>query len=277
MVADTRRADVKDRAQFHINYWMIAILVFLGLQYLLSMQQEVAVIPYSEFEQHLNIDKSRVHVVHMLAAELHTYFPYYDRLTAIRTSKLMQDQGIATGWHINSPQARLAEYNPLVMSKFMLLRDAARLNVWGARYHLWMDAGHLCAGGQSPNRQDMYRKHMARGFLNTHWPYGTIVSSSSGGSRMVSFLRRAARARADTRSIDVIQIGAGVLAKASATATASGPSSALMPRKYTASVRSVSAVASSGDSFVTAGSLISRLPFASSRAASTESESRRSK
>ncbi len=44
---------MKDRAQFHINYWMIAILVFLGLQYLLSMQQEVAVIPYSEFEQHL--------------------------------------------------------------------------------------------------------------------------------------------------------------------------------------------------------------------------------
>jgi len=53
MVADTKRADVKDRAQFHINYWMIAILVFLGLQYLLSMQQEVATIPYSEFEQHL--------------------------------------------------------------------------------------------------------------------------------------------------------------------------------------------------------------------------------
>nr|WP_272886287.1 ATP-dependent zinc metalloprotease FtsH [Stutzerimonas stutzeri] len=32
---------------------MIAILVFLGLQYLLSAQQEVATIPYSEFEQHL--------------------------------------------------------------------------------------------------------------------------------------------------------------------------------------------------------------------------------
>jgi len=44
---------VKDRAQFHFNYWMIAILVFLGLQYLLSAQQEVATIPYSEFEQHL--------------------------------------------------------------------------------------------------------------------------------------------------------------------------------------------------------------------------------
>ena len=44
---------MKDRAQFHMNYWMIAILVFLGLQYLLSIQQEVATIPYSEFEQHL--------------------------------------------------------------------------------------------------------------------------------------------------------------------------------------------------------------------------------
>jgi len=44
---------VKDRAQFHFNYWMIAILVFLGLQYLLSIQQQVATIPYSEFEQHL--------------------------------------------------------------------------------------------------------------------------------------------------------------------------------------------------------------------------------
>jgi len=44
---------VKDRAQFHFNYWMIAILVFLGLQYLLSTQQQVATIPYSEFEQHL--------------------------------------------------------------------------------------------------------------------------------------------------------------------------------------------------------------------------------
>jgi hypothetical protein len=33
-------------------------------------------------------------------------------------------------------QARLPEYNPLVMSKLFLLRDAARINPWGARYHL---------------------------------------------------------------------------------------------------------------------------------------------
>ncbi|WP_217476287.1 ATP-dependent zinc metalloprotease FtsH [Stutzerimonas stutzeri] len=44
---------MKDRAQFHINYWLIAMLIFFGLQYVLSLQQEVAVIPYSEFEQYL--------------------------------------------------------------------------------------------------------------------------------------------------------------------------------------------------------------------------------
>ncbi|MGN2623073.1 ATP-dependent zinc metalloprotease FtsH [Stutzerimonas balearica] len=44
---------MKDQAQFHMRYWMIAILVFMGLQYLLSQQQTVATIPYSEFEAHL--------------------------------------------------------------------------------------------------------------------------------------------------------------------------------------------------------------------------------
>ena len=38
---------------------------------------------------------------------------------------------------------------------------------------MWMDAGHLCAGAQSPQRQDLYRRHMSKGLLVTHWPYGT--------------------------------------------------------------------------------------------------------
>ena len=48
-----KERQVKDQAQFHMRYWMIAILVFMGLQYLLSQQQTVATIPYSEFEAHL--------------------------------------------------------------------------------------------------------------------------------------------------------------------------------------------------------------------------------
>ena len=44
---------MKEQAQFHVSYWFIAVLAFLGIQYLLTAQQEVATIPYSEFEQHL--------------------------------------------------------------------------------------------------------------------------------------------------------------------------------------------------------------------------------
>jgi hypothetical protein len=74
-------------------------------------------------------------------------------------------------------QARLEDYNPLVMSKLMLVRDAARVNPWGARYHMWMDAGHLCAGGQNPTPEgtSMYRRHMDAGMFVTHWPYGTTT------------------------------------------------------------------------------------------------------
>ena len=44
---------MREQARFHMSYWMIAVLAFFAIQYLLSIQQQVAVIPYSEFEQHL--------------------------------------------------------------------------------------------------------------------------------------------------------------------------------------------------------------------------------
>lgn len=136
--------------------------------------QMVIFIP-TEFEEHLRIDYNRVKVIYMNATDLKWYFPYYDRLQAIRTSKLWQEQGDAAGWLAKSPQARLEGYNPLVMIKLKMLRDAARLNPWGTRYHMWMDAGHLCAGQQSPTKMNMYRKLMSQGMMVTHWPYGTTT------------------------------------------------------------------------------------------------------
>jgi hypothetical protein len=101
---------------------------------------------------------------------------------AIRTSKLWTQQGDITGWLSKSPQARLPQYNPLVMSKLSLLRDAAKINPFGSRFHLWMDAGHLCATEQNPTPEgtSMYRQHMAEGMFVTHWPYGTQTEVRGG-------------------------------------------------------------------------------------------------
>ncbi|MEE4463721.1 ATP-dependent metallopeptidase FtsH/Yme1/Tma family protein, partial [Azotobacter chroococcum] len=44
---------MKQQAQFHIGYWFLAILGFVLIQSLLTEQQQVAQIPYSEFEQYL--------------------------------------------------------------------------------------------------------------------------------------------------------------------------------------------------------------------------------
>ena len=128
-----------------------------------------------DFEEHLHIDRKKHHVIHMNTTDLHTFFPYYQRLQSIRTSALWSKQGDIAGWLAKSPQARLPEYNPLVMSKLLLLRDAARLNPWGTRYHLFMDAGHLCAGGTKPTGTNLWRKHMSQGMFVTHWPYGTTT------------------------------------------------------------------------------------------------------
>ena len=92
-------------------------------------------LPPQEFEPHLKIDYKRVKVVYMNMTDLHWYFPYWERVQQIRTSQLWVAQSEAAGWLKTAPQARLEGYNPLVMAKAMLLRDAARINPWGSRYH----------------------------------------------------------------------------------------------------------------------------------------------
>ncbi|WP_460426435.1 ATP-dependent zinc metalloprotease FtsH [Azotobacter armeniacus] len=44
---------MKQQAQFHVGYWFIAVLGFVLIQNLLTEQQQVTQIPYSEFEQYL--------------------------------------------------------------------------------------------------------------------------------------------------------------------------------------------------------------------------------
>jgi hypothetical protein len=63
---------------------------------------------------------------------------YYDLIQNIRTN--VQWYGI-TGWLVQSTQARLEMYNPLVMSKMFLLNDAKILDPFDTTHMFWIDAG----------------------------------------------------------------------------------------------------------------------------------------
>ena len=65
--------------------------------------QMVIYIPV-EFEKHLTIDATRIKVIYMNMTALHEFFPYWDRLQSVRTSKLWKEQADIAGWLANSPQ-----------------------------------------------------------------------------------------------------------------------------------------------------------------------------
>lgn len=132
----------------------------------------VVFMPY-EFKEHLHIKDDRVTIVHFQSSDIQNYFPYYDRVQEVRTSPLWKAQADHVGWLAKSPQASLPGYDPLVMSKVMLLRDAEAMNPYRTKYFLFVDSGHMCAGAQDPEFMNVYTEHMDRGYLVTHWPYGT--------------------------------------------------------------------------------------------------------
>ena len=132
----------------------------------------VVFMPYA-FREHLRIKDDRVTIIHMPAGDINNYFPYFDRVQQIRTSDLWIKQAKYLGWLIKSPQATLPGYDPLVMSKAFMLRDAAELNPYRTKYFVFVDSGHMCAGAQDPQYMDVYTDHMDKGYLVTHWPYGS--------------------------------------------------------------------------------------------------------
>merc|ERR1712137_1177575 len=81
-----------------------------------------------------------VHVVKMTLDDIRA-FRYYDEIQKVRTKPGWAKQA---GWLAESPQATMPLYNPMVMSKLLWTRDAARLNPHQTDSFLWIDGGHLC-------------------------------------------------------------------------------------------------------------------------------------
>src|SRR3712207_2354132 len=48
---------MKKTSGFQFGYWIVALLALLGFQYLAAMNQQIATIPYSQFQQLLNEGK----------------------------------------------------------------------------------------------------------------------------------------------------------------------------------------------------------------------------
>ena len=63
---------------------------------------------------------------------------FFDMIQKIRTNESWYNQ---VGWLKESTQARLENYNPLVMSKVFLLNDARIMDQFNSEYMFWIDGG----------------------------------------------------------------------------------------------------------------------------------------
>ena len=63
---------------------------------------------------------------------------FFDMIQKIRTNESWSNQA---GWLKESTQARLENYNPLVMSKVFLLNDAKIMDQFNSEYLFWIDGG----------------------------------------------------------------------------------------------------------------------------------------
>ena len=63
---------------------------------------------------------------------------YYLKIQDIRNTSSWVEQA---EWLVDSTQARLEMYNPLVMSKMFLLNDARLMDAFNSEYMFWLDAG----------------------------------------------------------------------------------------------------------------------------------------
>lgn len=106
---------------------------------LLDMDLKMVVFCDEKVENFINLNKksSNVIAIRKTLQDLKN-FPFFEQVQRIRTSERWLNQ---SGWLIDSPQATLEFYNPIVMSKQFFLNDASIFNFFGTRYFAWIDAG----------------------------------------------------------------------------------------------------------------------------------------
>ena len=82
-------------------------------------------------------DKSNTQFIHRPLSWF-TNSDYFDKIQKIRNDDNWKSRA---GWLSESTQARLENYNPLVMSKVFLLHDAKIMDQFNSEYMFWIDGG----------------------------------------------------------------------------------------------------------------------------------------
>lgn len=71
-------------------------------------------------------------------SDFDSYLPNFSKIQSIRNTPSWFNQA---EWLVNSPQAKLKYYNPIVMSKFLMLDESMADDPFNTKYFFWLDAG----------------------------------------------------------------------------------------------------------------------------------------
>jgi hypothetical protein len=118
--------------------------------------------------QHRRRDNTRV--FHRTADSFRSEFPFYHRVQEIRRDPSWRSRA---GWLGESPQANLALYNPMVMSKMGMLHDQSIINPFATEHFLWVDGGlaSTCGAALGDPRWPARIVPLLRRFLFLCFPY----------------------------------------------------------------------------------------------------------
>jgi len=103
------------------------------------------------------------------------FFPFYEKVQNIRQDEAWLGQ---VGWLRDSSQAKLAWYNPMVMSKMFLLHNAKIFNPFNTEYIFWLDGGitnTVHPGYFSHDKVIHKLEHLVKKMLFVCFPYETTT------------------------------------------------------------------------------------------------------
>lgn len=132
-------------------------------------------------------------------ASLARDFTGFDAVQTIRRDNSWRNQA---SWLAGSPQARLAHYNPLVMSKLEMLNASAASNPFQTDYFVWLDAGiaRTCTAALSHPGWLRQLPVLLQHFLILTYPY-------LGGTEIHGFPRAAIARMAGTDTVGWVARG----------------------------------------------------------------------